>query len=113
MQRDKRERHRLKRAAKKARLVRHVAQAEESQARHDRGLDAAFQADAKLRAGDAEGAVVLAARAAAAWPSDVPIGQLYVAAAEASHDLEQRVRSYAHLSRLMPADATLLIALAH
>ena len=110
---DKRERHRLKRAAKKARLVRRAVQVDESRARHERAIDAAYQAEARLRAGDAEGALGLAARAAAAWPSDVSIASLYVAAAEGSHDLEQRMRSYEHLLRLTPHDATLCIALAH
>ncbi|HSP98655.1 MAG TPA: SNF2-related protein [Candidatus Dormibacteraeota bacterium] len=75
-------------------------------------MEHAYAAQALLEAGDARGAVTAAAEAASAWPSDVPIAHLYVAAAERARDIEHRVRSYEHLLRLIEPDVRLLIALA-
>lgn len=112
MGRDKRERHRLKRAQKKERRARHAARTAEQGARHERAADAAFEAERLLRAGDVAGAVIGAARAAALWPGDRNIAGLYVEAAERARDLRHRISSYEHLLRLIEPNATILIALA-
>ena len=112
MGRDKRERHRLKRAQKKQHRARHAAQTVEQRGRHDRALQAAYEAEHLLRAGDAAAAIVGAARAAVLWPRDPAIAGLYVEAAERSGDTRHRIASYEHFVRLGEPHPTILIALA-
>lgn len=112
MPHDKRERHRLKRAAKKAQRARQTARAQQERVRHGRALDHAYAAQALLDAGNPREATRAAAEAAAAWPSDVQIARLYVVAAERARDLAHRIHGYEHLLRLIEPEVTLLIALA-
>jgi hypothetical protein len=108
----KRERHRLKRARKKASAARQSAQRDAQWARRDRAVQAAMTAERLLQDGDAAAAVEAAARAVALWPRDQAIAGLYVDASQRARDTGARIRAYEHLLGLIEPDPKLLILLA-
>jgi superfamily II DNA or RNA helicase len=112
MSREKRERHRVKRARKRESKVRHEAQTAQMFARQERAADAAWSVRGLLERGETREAVAAAARVAALAPRDRRMAELYVAAAEKDGSLEHRRRAYERLAGLGEPDAKLLIALA-
>jgi superfamily II DNA or RNA helicase/Flp pilus assembly protein TadD len=112
MKRDKRERHRLKRAQKRKQKVRHEARVAETVARQERALSAEWEAQTLLRAGRVKEALAAASRAAELAPRDEGIVGLYARAAERARALDHRRRAYELLAQLGQPSAPLLITLA-